>query len=158
MLTYSVVDIGTATDNSAVIDNAHLAMHIQFLLDDIGLFVFQVAFPGLVDHLAAIQHSDMSHRVLAGLAIHLLALLNLLLELLQLLHLFLLLARVGVVALLVLVALFTDRWVHTLAHDRLGNTSLDILVVHVCLGLEFFQCGRLVDSVVRAQREDEDLF
>jgi hypothetical protein len=46
---------------------------------------------------------------------------------------------------------------HTFAHDGFGNTALDILVCNIGLLLEFFQSGCLVDPVVCAQGEYEDM-
>jgi hypothetical protein len=47
---------------------------------------------------------------------------------------------------------------HTLTHDGLGNTTLDILVVDTCFLLEFFESRSFVDSVIGPQSENEDLF
>lgn len=157
---YPVIDIGTAANNHAVVDNAHLAVHIQLLLDDIVFLSLRIALPDLIDHLATVQHRSVSHRVTAPLALLCLALFDLFLELLQLAHslFFLFPSRVGFVVLFISIALLANRRVHTLAHDGLCNTTLNVLVVDTSLRLELFEGGSLVDSVIRTQSENKDLF
>ena len=80
----------------------------------------------------------MSHRVPAGVVLGHLSPLDLFLEFFEIAQILLFLSGVGFVALLVLIALFTNSWVHTLAHDGLRNTALDILVCYTGFPLELF--------------------
>jgi hypothetical protein len=141
--TYPIVYVGTAAEHGAVIDKTHFAVHVQFLLDR------QTSYRR--------SHGSVRHCVLAVEAILGLALLSLFFQLLQLLRGNFFLTWVGGVVFLVSVTIFADRRVHTFTHDGFGNTALDILVCKIGLLLEFFQSGRLVDSVVCAQGEYDDM-
>ena len=155
--TYSIVDVGAAADHGAVVDNTHFAVHVQLLLDKVALLGLWVTLPVLVGHLTAVQHGAVRHCVLAVEAILGLALLSLCFKLLQLPQDGFLLTWVGGVVFLVPVTFFADHRVHTFTHDGFGDTALDILVCNIGLLLEFFQSGRLVDPVVCAQGEYEDM-
>jgi Na+/glutamate symporter len=87
-----------------------------------------------------------------------LSLLNLVLEILQLAQSLFLGTLVRGVVLLLTIAFFSYRRVHTFTHDGLGDTALDILVGDTSLLLEFLEDGCFVDSIVSAQGEYEDVF
>lgn len=87
-----------------------------------------------------------------------LSLLDLILEILELAQSFFLLTLVGCVILLVIIAIFPHRRVHTFTHDGLCDTTLNILVCDIGLLLELLENGRFVDSVISAQSEHEDVF
>lgn len=156
--TYSIVDVGAAANDRAIIDDTHFAVHVQLLLDDVGLFGLWVALPGLVGHLTPVQHAAMRYGILAVETIVGLSLLDLILEILELAQSFLLRTLVGCVVLLVIVGIFAHRWVHTFTHDGLCDTALDILVCDIGLLLELLENGRFVDSIISAQGEHEDVF
>src|SRR4051812_24640332 len=76
--TYSIVDVGAATDHGAIVNNTHFAVHVQLLLDEVALLGLWVTLPLLVGHLTAVQHGTVRHGVLAVEAILGLALFGLL--------------------------------------------------------------------------------
>lgn len=60
-VTYPVVDVGAAADDRAIVDDTHLAVHVQLLLDKVRLFGLWVALPDLVGHLTPVQHAAMRY-------------------------------------------------------------------------------------------------
>lgn len=147
-VTYPIIDVGTAANDCAIVDDTHFAVHVQLLLDEVGLFGLCVALPALLGHLTPVQHGAMRYGILAVETITGLSLIDLLLEFLELAQSFFLRALVGGVVLLVIIAIFSYRWVHTFTHDGLGDTALNILVCDIGLLLEVLENGRLVDSII----------
>lgn len=158
LVTYPIIDIGTAANDCAIVDNTHFAVHVQLLLDEVALFGLWIALPVLVRHLTPVQHAAMRNGILAVETITGRSLIDLILEILELAQSLFLRTLVGRVVLLVIIAVFSYCWVHTFTHDGFGDTALDILVCDIGLLLEVLENGRFVDSIISPQGEHEDVF
>ena len=100
----------------------------------------------------------MRHGIATGASLLAFSLLHLLFKSCELLQRLLLLGFVGFIALLVLVTFFTNGGMHTLAHDRFSNTTLDVFIGDISLLFQFFQRWSLIDPVVCAQSKEKDVF
>ena len=147
----AVVDVAASTDGDTVVDDADFAMNIQLLLDEVLFLALQVASPLLLGDFPTVEHCCGSYRVSARDAVvSKTGFVAVRFELSLLIHHALFFFVAAVVA-------FVGGVLDAFAHDFLGLGALHILVFDARFLFLLHHCRGLVQAVIGAQVEEEDV-
>jgi len=147
----AIVDIAAAADDDAIVDDADFAVDVQLLLHEVLLLALEIAAPLLLRHFPAVEHGRLRDGGGGRYPIVPQA------DLVAVGFEFPLLIQYALCLLIVGFVALTGCIVYAFAHNLLGLRALHILVLDARLLFLLHHLGGLVQAVVGAQIEEEDV-
>ena len=152
--TYAIVDVGRATNDDTIIDDAHLGVNVEFLLHKVLLLALPITIPRLLRYQLLLQHGILRNRIRRFAIVAVPGLLTRALKSPPLVNLSFLPKLAGII--LDSVQPMSDL-LHAASHDFFGIRSLHCFVVNTRQLLLPFHRRCLVEPIVRAEIEEEDV-